>query len=67
MKKALYILKRVLKDTIMTSEQNYIKEAIAELEDLKCCQNCKHFSMFDGKVECKNCYAANHTNWESKC
>lgn len=41
-----------------------IDEAIAELESLKCCQNCKHYSMFDGKIECKTCFAINHTNWE---
>ena len=43
-----------------------IDEAIAELELLKCCQNCKHYSMFEGKWECKNCYAKDYTNWEVK-
>ena len=43
---------------------NEIDEAIEELESLKCCQNCKHYSMFDGKIECKTCFAINHTNWE---
>ena len=33
--KALHILKIVLKDTIMSSEKEYIKEAIKELEDLQ--------------------------------
>ena len=28
--------------------------------------NCKHYSMFDGKIECKTCFAINHTNWEIK-
>jgi predicted transcriptional regulator len=46
--------------------QTQIDKALKELEDLKCCQNCEHYSMFDGKVECKNCYALNHTNWEPK-
>lgn len=45
-------------------EPNYLNEAIEELESLKCCQNCKHYSMFDGKIECKTCFAINHTNWE---
>ena len=47
-------------------EPNYLNEAIEELESLKCCQNCKHYSMFDGKIECKTCFAINHTNWEIK-
>ena len=33
--KALHILKIVLKDTIMSSEKEYINEAIKELEDLQ--------------------------------
>lgn len=33
--KALYILKIVLRDTIMSSEKEYIKEAIKELEDIQ--------------------------------
>lgn len=47
-------------------EPNYLNEAIEELESLKCCQNCKHYSMFDGKIECKTCFAINHTNLETK-
>lgn len=47
-------------------EPNYLNEAIEELESLKCCQNCKHYSMFDGKIECKTCFAINYTNWEIK-
>ena len=41
--KALHILKIVLKDTIMSSEKEYINEAIKELEDLqnRSCENCK--------------------------
>lgn len=50
------------------TEDDELDEAIAELESLKCCQNCKHYSMhysmFDGKIECKTCFATNHTNWE---
>ena len=40
--KALHILKIVLKDTIMSREKEYIKEAIKELEDLqnRSCENC---------------------------
>ena len=34
MKKALHILKIVLKDTIVSSEKEYVNEAIQELEDL---------------------------------
>ena len=33
--KALHILKIVLRDTIMSSEKEYIKEAIKELEDIQ--------------------------------
>lgn len=40
--------------------------ALKEIESLKCCQNCKHYSMFDGKIQCKNCFAVNYTNWEAK-
>lgn len=44
--KALHILKIVLRDTIMSSEKEYIKEAIQELEQLnsQCCDNCVYFS-----------------------
>ena len=48
------------------TEDDELDEAIEELESLKCCQNCKHYSMFDGKIECKTCFAINHTNWETK-
>ena len=48
------------------TEDDELDEAIEELESLKCCQNCKHYSMFDGKIECKTCFAINHTNWEIK-
>ena len=63
--KALEILKKneMVKKYV---EPNYLNEAIEELESLKCCQNCKHYSMFDGKIECKTCFAINHTNWEIK-
>lgn len=50
----------------LTIEIERIDKAIAELELLKCCQNCKHYSMFEGKWECKNCYAKDYTNWEVK-
>ena len=45
--KALHILKIVLKDTIMSSEKEYIKEAIKELEDLqnRSCKNCKYATL----------------------
>ena len=46
------------------TEDDELDEAIEELESLKCCQNCKHYSMFDGKIERKTCFAINHTNWE---
>ncbi len=62
--KAIYILK-MWKQGYYT-EDYAIDEAIEELESLKCCQNCKHYSMFDGKIECKTCFAINHTNWETK-
>ena len=63
--KAIHILKKneIVKKYV---EPNYLNEAIEELESLKCCQNCKHYSMFDGKIECKTCFAINHTNWEIK-
>lgn len=63
--KAIYILKKneMVKKYV---EPNYLNEAIEELESLKCCQNCKHYSMFDGKIECKTCFAIDHTNWETK-
>ena len=48
------------------TEDDELDETIEELESLKCCQNCKHYSMFDGKIECKTCLAINHTNWEIK-
>ena len=67
--KALHILKIVLRDTIMSSEKEYIKEAIKELEDLqnRSCEDCKHFSTGkqpDGfnwhrceySFECKTCF-----------
>ena len=60
--KAIYILK-MLKEGYCTEDYE-IDEVIEELESLKCCQNCKHYSMFDGKIECKTCFAINHTNWE---
>ena len=46
--KALHILKIVLRDTIMSSEKEYIKEAIKELEDLqnRSCENCKNCRQF---------------------
>ncbi len=61
--KAIEILKKneMVKKYV---EPNYLIKAIEELESLKCCQNCKHYSMFDGKIECKTCFAINHTNWE---
>ena len=63
--KAIHILKKneIVKKYV---EPNYLNEAIEELESLKCCQNCKYYSMFDGKIECKTCFAINHTNWEIK-
>ena len=48
------------------TEDDELDEAIEELESLKCCQNCKHYSMFDEKIVCKTCFAINHTNWEIK-
>ena len=62
--KAIYIFK-LWKQGYCT-EDDELDEAIEELESLKCCQNCKHYSMFDGKIECKTCFAINHTNWENK-
>ena len=35
MKKALHILKIVLKDTVMSREKEYVNEAIQELEELQ--------------------------------
>lgn len=35
MKKALHILKIVLKDTVMPREKEYVNEAIKELEELQ--------------------------------
>lgn len=35
MKKALHILKIVLKDTVMSREKEYVNEAIKELEELQ--------------------------------
>ena len=56
MKKALHILKIVLKDTVMPSEKEYVNEAIQELEDLqnRSCKNCKFgmIDMFDDDIEC---------------
>ena len=60
--KAIHILK-MWKEGYCTEDYE-IDEVIEELESLKCCQNCKHYSMFDGKIECKTCFAINHTNWE---
>lgn len=44
--KALHILKIVLKDTVMSSEKEYINEAIKELEELqnRSCKNCNYFT-----------------------
>ena len=36
----------------------------AQIEDMKCCQNCKHYSISEGKIECKTCFAKDHTNWQ---
>ena len=46
MKKALHILKIVLKDTVMPSEKEYVNEAIKELEELqnRSCKNCFYFN-----------------------
>lgn len=56
MKKALHILKIVLKDTVMSREKEYVNEAIKELEDLqnRSCKNCKFgmIDMFDDDIEC---------------
>lgn len=62
--KAIHILK-MWKQGYCTEDYE-IDEAIEELESLKCCQNCKHYSMLDGKIECKTCFAIDHTNWEIK-
>ena len=35
MKKALHILKIVLKDTVMSREKEYVNEAIKELEEIQ--------------------------------
>ena len=55
--KALHILKIVLKDTIMSSEKEYINEAIKELEELqnRSCKNCKFGMTYpydDDDIEC---------------
>lgn len=56
MKKALHILKIVLKDTVMPSEKEYVNEAIKELEELqnRSCKNCKFgmIYLFDDEIEC---------------
>ena len=47
MKKALHILKIVLKDTVMSREKEYVNEAIKELEELqnRTCKNCKYATL----------------------
>ena len=57
MKKALHILKIVLKDTVMPREKEYVNEAIKELEDLqnRTCKNCKYvFSDTLGFIYCSS-------------
>ena len=35
-----------------------------QIEEMKCCQNCKHYSISEGKIECKTCFAKDYTNWQ---
>lgn len=61
--KALYILKVVLKDTIMSSEKAYIKEAITELESFLKehegnCKDCIYLGVdTDRCLKCSHSYA----------
>ena len=75
--KALEILKELLKQKYKNQPlwfgvQNSIEkieeihEAIQELEKLKCCQNCKFYSISECKIECKTCFAKDYTNWKVK-
>ena len=70
MKKALHILKIVLKDTVMSSEKEYVNEAIKELEDLqnRTCKNCKFgmIDMFDDDIECIKIEAETQGTYFSK-
>lgn len=54
--KALHILKIALKYTVMSSEKEYVNEAIKELEELqnRSCKNCKFgmIYLFDDEIEC---------------
>ena len=75
--KALHILKIVLKDTIMSSEKEYVNEAIKELEDLqnRKCSNCKYATLDSARYlpihKClMGCNKVNYdfscSEWESK-
>ena len=70
MKKALHILKIVLKDTVMPSEKEYVNEAIKELEELqnRSCKNCKFgmIDMFDDDIECIKIEAETQGTYFSK-
>lgn len=70
MKKALHILKIVLKDTVMPSEKEYVNEAIKELEDLqnRSCKNCKFgmIYLFDDEIECVKIEAETQGTYFSK-
>ena len=61
--KALHILKVVLKDTIMSSEKAYIKEAIKELESFikehaGNCKDCVYLGFDADKcLKCSHSYA----------
>ena len=70
MKKALHILKIVLKDTVMSSEKEYVNEAIKELEELqnRSCKNCKFgmIYLFDDEIECVKIEAETQGTYFSK-
>ena len=70
MKKALHILKIVLKDTVMSREKEYVNEAIKELEELqnRSCKNCKFgmIDMFDDDIECVKIEAETQGTYFSK-
>lgn len=75
--KALHILKIVLKDTVMSSEKQYINEAIKELEEIqkRTCENCKFLDMdlicTNENTPCYSEYSGRYDNfscseWEQK-
>lgn len=69
--KALHILKIVLRDTIMSSEKEYVNNAIKELEELqnRKCNNCKYATLDSARyLPIHKCLmGCNKVNYDFSC